>query len=76
MNNRICELQRFYDGDKILSPIGKMSKADKMELSLEERYRLQKKEMIDKFRNTTEINIDTDKVAVDIAKKIKQALKK
>ena len=60
----------------MLSPVVTMDLADKIGLSSNELYLLQKKAMINKLRNTTEINIDTDKVAVDIAKKIKQALKK
>ena len=76
MNNRITDLLDFYNGDKILSPVVIMDLADKIGLGSNEVYLLQKKAMINKLRNTIEINIDTDKVAVDIAKKIKQALKK
>ena len=75
MNNRITDLLDFYNGDKILSPVVVRDLADKFGLSSNELYSLQKNAMINKLRNTTEINIDTDKVAVDIAKKIKQALK-
>lgn len=76
MNNRITDLTEFYNGDKILSPVVIMDLADKMGLSSKELYLLQKKAMINKLRNTTEINIDTDKVAVDIAKSINKVLKK
>ena len=76
MSNKIIDLLDFYNGDKILSPVVVRDLADKFGLSSNEIYLLQKKSMINKLRNTTEINIDTDKVAVDIAKKIKQALKK
>ena len=76
MSNKITDLLDFYNGDKLLSPVVVRDLADKIGLSSNELYLLQKKAMINKLRNTTEINIDTDKVAVDIAKKIKQALKK
>ena len=78
MNNTISDLHNNFEGDKLLSPLGKMNMADKLELSLEERYVLQKKEMIDKFRNQTEekLNIDTDRIAKDIVKEINKAFKK
>lgn len=78
MNNTISDLHNNFEGDKLLSPLGKMNMADKLELSLEERYVLQKKEMIDKFRNQTEekLNIDTDRIAKDIVKQINKAFKK
>ena len=78
MNNSISDLHNNFEGDKLLSPLGKMNIADKLELSLEERYVLQKKEMIDKFRNQTEekLNIDTDRIAKDIVKQINKAFKK
>lgn len=76
MSNKITDLLDFYNGDKILSPIVVKDLADKIGLSSNELYSLQKNAMINKLRNTTEINIDTDRIAVDIAKKIKQALKK
>ena len=78
MNNTISDLHNNFEGDKLLSPLGKMNMADKLELSLEERYVLQKKEMIDKFRNTTEekINVDTYRITKDIVKEINKAFKK
>lgn len=78
MNNTISDLHNNFEGDKLLSPFGKMNMADKLELSLEERYVLQRKEMIDKFRNQTEekLNIDTDRIAKDIVKEINKAFKK
>lgn len=76
MSNKITDLLDFYNGDKILSPVVVRDLADKFGLSSNEIYLLQKKSMINKLRNTTEINIDTDKVAVDIVNVINKVLKK
>lgn len=76
MSNKITDLLDFYNGDKILSPVVVRDLADKFGLSSNEIYLLQKKSMINKLRNTTEINIDTDKVAVDIVNAINKVLKK
>lgn len=76
MSNKITDLLDFYNGDKILSPVVVRDLADKFGLSSNEIYLLQKQSMINKLRNTTEINIDTDKVAVDIVNAINKVLKK
>jgi len=76
LSNKITDLLDFYNGDKILSPVVVRDLADKFGLSSNEIYLLQKKSMINKLRNTTEINIDTDKVAVDIVNAINKVLKK
>ena len=76
MSNKIIDLLDFYNGDKILSPVGKMNLVDKTSFDAKELYLLQRKAMINQLGNTTETNIDTDRIAVDIVNTIDKVLKK
>ena len=78
MNNRAYTLKRYIEGDKLLSPLELISISDEIGLTIDERYILQKQQLINNHKNTDGelFNINTDKIADAIVNKINKALKK